>query len=288
MIQFVCSQSSENEELVQTDTLAISPNHKPMIFNYYRANDAYDFKDGKRYGRFAIYYLGDNIPFQRDTIEDIWGVSYEYANFDNVLDLHITINRGASGGDFIVYYIFNKLLGAFEKNDIELGNPEVDPKDSTITESGNCCLGTGGHSKTYKYINNVLTLIAEAEYNRDYSYRKILQNDSMITINYSNSTVLSEFNGQQLIADSSWEYSFGKLRLMQVDKKRSLDDASYERLKDASVVYRDVMGAFIFDYSEHYQYSAMKDGKIKCNYLVEKNRNNKWITIKETNWVIKE
>lgn len=147
------------EILINTDTVQISPTIKTMVFKYFRNDDGYSFSDpaaGKMFGRFEVYFLGSPEAFQKDTIEDILDVSYEDANFDNILDMRIVKGYGGSGGDFTDYWFYDTTAKKFEFGIGDLSEPGADKSDSTITSSSTCCAGTGGGSEVYKLIGGSL------------------------------------------------------------------------------------------------------------------------------------
>ena len=106
---------SQNEKLIDVDTVQISPSVPKMIFKYYLASEEYDFKDTKRFGRFEIYLLGDTVPFQRDTLIEVNYAQYKDLNGDHILDLTvITMQATSGGGDYRVFYLYNPATKRFE------------------------------------------------------------------------------------------------------------------------------------------------------------------------------
>jgi hypothetical protein len=107
---------SQREYPVQIDTIQISPNIQKMIFKYYYSSKEYDFKGAIRNGRFEIYFLGDTIPFQKDTIFGFSASEYKDINGDGILDLVVTTRLATNGGgsDFKDILLYNPRTKRFE------------------------------------------------------------------------------------------------------------------------------------------------------------------------------
>lgn len=275
------------ELLIQTDTVQIAPSVDKMIFKYFGNDEGYDFSDhnaGKMLGRFEIYIFGDSVPFQADTVFNIWGIHYEDADFDNVLDINIINNVGNTGDKTTNYYFYNPVSHKFEFGIGDLSNPSVNKKDSTISSGGSCCQGRQGGGEVLKLINHTFKKIQESYYSEGKSYTKDLIGDSLAITSLENVTGL----GNNLLADSSWEYLFGKLRIAQVELKKLFEVASTSEQQDSGIADEDVKGKILYFSSESYQYTKGKDGILRCSFTHEVVKNKHWETVTETEWVVKD
>lgn len=277
------------ESLFQIDTLQISPTIKKMVLKYYKNEEGYTHQDEKKMVRFEIFFLGDSIPFQRDTIENmIWGASYEDANFDNILDIKIVDYLGANGGEGAYYYFFNPIFKKYEFGVGGLSNPKVNKEDSTISTEAHCCMGTGGNGETYKFINGKFILIDESEYDREYSYDRKLIGNILITTDTSHTTTIESRDGGQIIVDSTWKYLFGKLRIVDVSKKMASEHLQQDNYQEEGVFSEDVMGAFIFKSEEKFEYSRDIKGRLICSYTLHKAKKKELVLVKQDKWHVKD
>ncbi len=106
---------SQKETLIRVDTVQISPSIPKMAFKYYLSDEEYDFKDTKRFGRFDIYMVGQNEPFQRDTLIEVSMAFYRDLNGDGILDLTVvTMEATSGGGDYRVYYLYDPSTKKFQ------------------------------------------------------------------------------------------------------------------------------------------------------------------------------
>jgi hypothetical protein len=106
---------SQKETLIRVDTVQISQSIQKMVFKYYLADEEYDFKDTKRFGRFEIYMLGENEPFQRDTLIKVSMAYYKDLNDDHIRDLTVvTMQATSGGGDYRVYYLYDPATKRFQ------------------------------------------------------------------------------------------------------------------------------------------------------------------------------
>src|SRR5208283_5181234 len=245
------SLSQPSEHLIHIDTVEVSPFISKVIIKYFGNEDGYDYSDktaGRKMGRFELYVLGDTIALQEDTVFNIEDVTYEDANFDGFMDMRITSNLSASSGDELVdYYFYNPHSGKFEFAIGDIYNPSLNLKDSTISTVASWTSGP----EVYKVINHSLKKIQESEDTESRSYTKQLIGDSMVITRLETVTDV----GNHVLADSSWQYMFGKLRIKQIDLKIRVDDSLTPEQRDSGIEDTDVRGTFLFISTELFQYT---------------------------------
>ena len=282
-----CGDAQTSERLVRIDTVQISASIKRMIFKYFRNDDGYNFSDpsaGKMLGRFEIYFLGSSLVFQKDTVDEILDVSYEDANFDNILDMRILRSYGGSGGDFTDYWFYDTTARKFEFGLGDLSDPGVDKRDSTITSSSTCCAGTGGGSEVYKLTGGEFRKIKELSYSRDGLTERQLIGDTLITTRLETEAELDD----GVHTDSCWDYLFGKLRLVLVDLKVPLDESVTPKQSRNGTAYEDVGGRFSYILRKTFKYTEVGKGTIQVIRTVERVKNSKWFTVNKTKSLIQE
>ena len=271
------------EEIIQTDTIQISPSIRPMVFKYYRNEDGYVYHNGMGLGRFDIYFLGSSKPFQRDTVDGLTGASYPDVNFDGIKDIELSEDGGANGGTPTDYYVYDRRSGLFELELSGLSDPEIDPDDSTVTSSNTSSLGRLGDSESYKLRRGKFIKIEESEYSENGSYKKQLINDILTTTERSSISILKS----DILVDSSWTYYDGKLRLTDVTTKRALDHEPTQVQVSSGIAYTDVQGSFLYVSEETFEYNRDAKGKLTCNYTFQVVQNDRWATKKKSELTVK-
>lgn len=274
------AEPNSNEELLQTDTVMIAPKLRPMIFNFYHNNkEGYFSSDGRQFGRLEVFIAGNPIPIQMDTVDDVGMVDFKDMNFDNFTDLSIVTVQGMSGDNNSTdIYFYNPATKKFEFGIGGLSNPYVNNQDSTLSSSGYCCRGKSGNSEKYKYKNGEFIKISESEYSENGSWAKTLIGDSMVTTSYQ--TIVDM--GENKFIDSSWEYLFDKLRLVNVTKEEGLDHSPTPAQRSTAIADEDVMGSFLYESKETFEYKKEKSGNIICLRKFDVVKNNKWVKGKPT------
>jgi hypothetical protein len=251
-----------------------------MIFKYYRRDDEYVYSDGKKFGRFEVYFVGKSEPIQRDTVEDITEILYEDANFDNILDIKIVTMHGASGGDYTEYYFYNSKSKKFEYGIGFLSEPSVNKVDSTISTSSQCCGGRSGSREVLKFINGEFIPIEESDYSEHESNKKQLLGDSLVLIDRSTTTNVEE----NILIDSSWTYLYGKLRLVNVSKRKVLDHPPTTAQNHAAIGYQDVMGSFLFETEIIFDYRLNAKGKVEAMSKTREVQDGEWKEVRKTGY----
>ena len=272
------------EEIIQIDTVQISPAIPKMIFKYYRQENGYKSDDGKRFGRFEVYMFGSRTPFQKDTLDDIIGASYEDCNFDHIVDMKIETDEGASGGFLESYFFYDAGSKHFECRIGGLSDPFVDAQDSTITTEAHCCMGREGNGEVYKLIRGEFKKIKESEYSEQGSSEKQLIGDSLITTSFE---TISD-GGEDNLVDSSWEYLYGKLRVTNVANKVALDGAPTKAQTDSGIAYEDVHGSFLYQSEVSCDYKKDGNGKLWCSYKFSQVIHDRWVVVKKGRREVKD
>ncbi len=258
-----------------------------MVFRCYRTGTWYEVSkpvDGKMTARFEVYYLGDSSLIQSDTVDDIYSMDFEDANFDGILDLKIVTNEGASGIQSCSYYIYSIQTHRFEFALGDLPDPVIHTKDSTITSSASCCQGRMGSGQVYKLINHSYKKVGESQYSDSGSFTKRLIGDSLVVTSRQSINNI----GENILADSSWEYLFGKLRIVQVDLKSPLQVPVTPEQWHSATAYEDVMGRFLFVSSESFRYTKVNDSTLQCSRTYKVVNNSRWVPVKDTTWLIRD
>lgn len=264
---------NEGEEAFHIDTVLISPFLNKLVFSYYKNSDGYVCGSEIKNARFEINTLDNYTPLQKDTIENIYYAYYDDYNFDNIKDLVIVTGVGMSGdnnGSDIYFYNTNNQLFDFAMG--ELSNPYPNQEDSTISTSHYCCMGRMGGSEVYKYCNGIFRKIYQSWYSESGSSAEELISDSLTLVQFSNIVEL----GNDKCVDSSWNYLYGKLRLVNVTIKTRLENQPTKEQETEGIAYQDVMGSFLFNSEEDFEYELNKSGKLICYRKYAFVKDGKW------------
>jgi hypothetical protein len=208
------------------------------------------------------------------------------ANFDGYLDMALTTNIGASGGESVDYYFYNPRTKRFEFGIGDLSDPELREGDSTIACGAHCCMGRMGSGEIRKRLrdSNGYILIEESAYSESGSWERTLVDGALDTTSRTTVTDI----GSGLLADSSWEYLIGRLRLVEVALKKAVTPALAPEELSSGMVEEDVMGAFLYSSWERFAYTANAQGEIQCAYTREIIKDHESVIAKESHWPVKD
>jgi len=285
----IYSQSDINDEKkpVKTDTITVNPELPQYIVNVY-TND----EDGWD-SIIKIYTVGDTTLLQSFDLDPCCLNLYDELidiNFDGYNDLEISgfWHNWITGVSS--FWLFNPELGVFEKSDefADFGEFTIDKENQTITRWA----ATAGYDKyswssIYKVVNHHLVLIEEEESYRYDNHRKVLQEDSMVTVSKSYVEEQYDTIGQTIdgfLVHNLWiinteDMIYGKLRpakrVWQWEYEGSKPEEVGKRLVEE---YWNQHFQFVFEKEIVYEYSKDENNNIYVQETVGDIINGEWFT----------